>query len=77
MDQVDRAQIEEEADRAAALRARKCAPAGDWWEISATHCEAEYCGAEIPMARRRAIPGVRLCVECQDIQERREHRRLV
>ena len=23
------------------------------------------CGAEIPEARRRAIPGVRLCVDCQ------------
>jgi len=29
-----------------------------------THC-AE-CGAEILEARRRAIPGVRLCLACQD-----------
>jgi phage/conjugal plasmid C-4 type zinc finger TraR family protein len=28
------------------------------------------CGAEIPEARRRAIPGVRLCVACQDATDR-------
>ena len=28
-----------------------------------THCDE--CGAEIPEARRKAIPGVRLCVSCQ------------
>lgn len=27
--------------------------------------ECEECGEEIPEARRRAVPGVRLCVECQ------------
>jgi phage/conjugal plasmid C-4 type zinc finger TraR family protein len=32
-----------------------------------THC-AE-CGGEIPPARREAIPGVRLCVTCQDAQD--------
>jgi phage/conjugal plasmid C-4 type zinc finger TraR family protein len=37
---------------------------------SATHCE--HCGAEIPQARREAIPGVRLCVSCQDRQDRSE-----
>jgi phage/conjugal plasmid C-4 type zinc finger TraR family protein len=30
---------------------------------SAAHCEE--CGAAIPEARRKAIPGVRLCVSCQ------------
>jgi len=29
-----------------------------------THCEE--CGAEIPQARRTAVPGVRLCLSCQD-----------
>lgn len=28
-----------------------------------SHCEA--CDAAIPEARRRAVPGVRLCVACQ------------
>jgi phage/conjugal plasmid C-4 type zinc finger TraR family protein len=32
------------------------------------HC-AE-CSGEIPQARRDAIPGVRLCVSCQDAQDR-------
>ncbi|MGE6334123.1 DksA/TraR family C4-type zinc finger protein [Stenotrophomonas sp. NPDC077659] len=27
------------------------------------HCEE--CGAPIPLARRQAVPGVRLCVACQ------------
>ena len=30
---------------------------------SATHCQ--LCEEPIPEARRRAIPGVRLCVQCQ------------
>ncbi len=30
---------------------------------SLTHCEE--CDAEIPEARREAVPGVRLCVQCQ------------
>lgn len=33
-----------------------------------THC-AE-CGARIPEARQNAIPGVRLCVSCQETQDR-------
>lgn len=33
-----------------------------------THCED--CGAEIPAARRQAVAGVRLCVVCQDAQDR-------
>ena len=32
------------------------------------HC-AE-CGASIPEARRNAIPGVRLCVACQEADDR-------
>jgi phage/conjugal plasmid C-4 type zinc finger TraR family protein len=32
-----------------------------------SHC-AE-CGADIPEARRNALPGVRLCVACQEIAD--------
>ena len=32
-----------------------------------THCEE--CGALIPEARRKAVPGVRLCVGCQAEQD--------
>jgi len=28
--------------------------------------ECEECGASIPNARREAVPGVRLCVTCQE-----------
>lgn len=33
-----------------------------------THCEE--CDAPIPEARRKAVPGVRLCVSCQEAQDR-------
>jgi len=33
-----------------------------------THCT--HCGATIPEARRNAIPGVRLCVPCQEADDR-------
>lgn len=48
-------------DELARMRARK-APVGE----SLTQC-AE-CEEEIPEARRKAIPGVKLCIDCQ--QER-------
>ncbi|WP_278877882.1 DksA/TraR family C4-type zinc finger protein, partial [Paracoccus yeei] len=35
---------------------------------SATECDE--CGEPIPEARRQAIPGVRLCVECQSGRDR-------
>ncbi|MGC3980933.1 MAG: DksA/TraR family C4-type zinc finger protein [Steroidobacteraceae bacterium] len=37
---------------------------------SLTHCEE--CNAEIPEARRQAMPGVRLCVVCQEAHDREE-----
>jgi len=40
-------------------RARAQLPSGP----SLTHCEE--CGEAIPEARRQAVPGVRLCVDCQ------------
>ena len=45
-------------------RAQSLLPRGQ----SLTHC-AE-CGADIPPARQAACPGVRLCVTCQDSQDR-------
>lgn len=41
-------------------RARKSVPCG----VSLEYCEE--CGEEIPEARRIAIPGVKLCVQCQE-----------
>lgn len=34
------------------------------------HCEE--CGAGIPPARRKAVPGVRLCVSCQEARDQKE-----
>lgn len=45
-------------------RAQSRLPSGP----SLTHC-AE-CNAEIPEARRSAIPGVRLCVSCQEAEDK-------
>ena len=35
-----------------------------------TRCEE--CEAKIPPARRKAVPGVRLCVACQDTHDREQ-----
>ncbi len=53
-DQID-ATIED-----AVKHARDQLPKGE----SLRNCEE--CDAEIPGARRKAVPGVRLCVTCQD-----------
>jgi phage/conjugal plasmid C-4 type zinc finger TraR family protein len=42
------------------LRAKSRLPTGP----SLAHCE--NCGAGIPEARQLAVPGVRLCVACQE-----------
>ena len=45
-------------------RARSNLPQGE----SLQHCSD--CGNAIPQARREAMPGVRLCVACQEIADR-------
>ncbi len=35
-----------------------------------THCEE--CGEPIPRARRRALPGVRRCITCQEAMDARD-----
>ena len=47
----------------AVKRARDQLPAGE----SLSHCEE--CDAAIPAARRKAIAGVRLCINCQAQQD--------
>jgi len=32
--------------------------------------DCEECGAVIPEARREAVPGVRLCLACQEAEDR-------
>lgn len=59
-DQID-ASVED-----AVKRARSQIPRGE----SRRHCND--CDALIPQARRDAVPGVRLCVACQESTDRRE-----
>lgn len=59
-EQID-ASIEDELTRMRAQRG----PAGE----SRTHCAD--CDEPIPEPRRRAIPGVKLCVECQQDRDTR------
>lgn len=62
-DQFDRAQALELAEyqrnQAKAIMPKPAHP-------SAKVC---VCGARIPAARRKAVPGVQLCVECQEFNE--------
>lgn len=44
-------------------RARRALEAGDG------RAECEDCGEPIPEARRRAVPGVRRCVACQEAHD--------
>ncbi len=53
------------SDELARMKAAQRKPVGE----SFTEC-AE-CGDEIPPARREAIPGVKLCLECQGARDRR------
>lgn len=50
-------------------RARSELPHGE----SAHDCQE--CGKPIPEARRQAVPGVQLCVECQAERDRQQVRR--
>jgi phage/conjugal plasmid C-4 type zinc finger TraR family protein len=59
-DQID-ASVED-----AVKLARSRLPVGD----SLMHCEE--CDAEIPEARRKAVPGVRLCVACQSELDKKQ-----
>ena len=47
-------------------RARSQLPSGP----GLSHCEE--CDAPIPEARRKAVPGVRLCIACQEVEENEE-----
>ncbi len=59
-DQID-ASVEDAVERA-----RSRLPQGK----SLTHCVE--CGVAIPDARRAAVPGVRLCIECQSELDRKQ-----
>lgn len=67
MDVIDIANdyAQQELDRNIAAKASNLAPERE----SAAECDE--CAGEIPKARREAIRGCRLCVECQGIAERK------
>jgi phage/conjugal plasmid C-4 type zinc finger TraR family protein len=59
-DQID-ASIEDAVERA-----RRNLPRGE------SRRKCEECGSKIPEARRQAVPGVRLCISCQEEQDRED-----
>lgn len=48
------------------LRARSQLPQGPGL------MQCEECDAQIPEARRKAVPGVRLCIACQEAHDREQ-----
>ena len=70
MDVFDRATEREEQLREDALnaQARRAGLTGKTWRDSAEECCV--CECEIPIERRKALPGVQTCIECQTELER-------
>ncbi|GGY73982.1 hypothetical protein GCM10011613_19130 [Cellvibrio zantedeschiae] len=58
-------QIDASLDDAVNL-ARSRLPSGK----SLSHCEE--CGEKIPLARQKAVPGVHLCVKCQEERDKED-----
>ena len=70
MDIIDTAAEIEELQRNAALSAHRL----NRNAVSATHCDE--CGDAIEEARRRTVPGCRMCASCQaDAEKRSKHQR--
>ena len=70
-DDTDRATQREEEQRSDALaRVARKRLTGE----SATHCQGWHCGEPIPQARREALPGVQLCIDCAQIEENKKKR---
>lgn len=75
-DDVDRAQAREEEMRSDALAALARRADGQAAQVAAEFCQV--CESRIPTARRRAVPGVQTCIECQTDLEyalKGEHRK--
>ena len=69
-DTIDAASELEELQRQAAIQKQRI----DRNAVSATHCDE--CGDAIEEARRRAMPGCRMCADCQaDTEKRGKHQR--
>lgn len=44
-------------------------------EPSAKWCKGAGCGERIPDARRKAMPGVQFCIECQELEDKKKRGR--
>ena len=72
IDDIDRAQAREAEILSDALRDQslRAGLVGMTAADSAEVCQARGCGEVISEARRRAVPGVQLCVACQGRREK-------
>jgi phage/conjugal plasmid C-4 type zinc finger TraR family protein len=71
-DDIDRAQAINEELQADALASHFRRAAGRLRESAG---ECVECGDEIPEPRRRAVPGVKTCIDCQRQLERERGRK--
>ena len=71
-DEIDRAneRMAEMLGDALRNQARRAGLGGKSPADSAQWCQGEGCEAEIPLARRTAVPGCQLCVGCQTQKEK-------
>lgn len=60
---IDQASALEEMMRDHAIQAHRLNHSA----VSATHCVE--CDIPIPDSRRKAVPGVRLCIDCAELEE--------
>lgn len=72
MDQFDRAQMLEQAEREGILRSQR-SRADAQNKPALSHCED--CGDEIPKKRRLATRGITRCIGCQNVYESEIKRR--
>jgi phage/conjugal plasmid C-4 type zinc finger TraR family protein len=73
-DIADRAEALEANQREDALAAMRRSRQEQLARESLSECEE--CGASIPMERQVAVPGVRLCINCQSRLEQQQRRGL-
>ncbi len=67
MTEDERAALEGERFQSLSLQRHQQNTAAELSAVQAEFCEA--CGNGIPKARRLALPGVRLCIECKRAEE--------
>ena len=71
MDDVDRATARAEEELARAILAARGVISPSVVSDRESAVECVKCGDDIPQARRTALPGVQLCIDCAERAERR------